>query len=58
MILEKKLFKIIHNHFPEADLNSVKWNEIINNPGHNPSTFHLLNSIEYSEPNDLPNDNS
>ena len=47
MILEKKLFKIIHNHFPEADLDSEKWNEIINTPGHNPSTFHLLNSIKY-----------
>ncbi len=47
MVLKKKLLKIIHNYFPEADMDSKKWNEIIDNAEHNPSTFHLLNSVKY-----------
>jgi FemAB family protein len=47
MIMQKKLFKIIYNYFPEADTDVDRWHEVIKTSGNNSSTFHLLNSVKY-----------
>ena len=47
MTLRKRLLKIIHNYFPDANTDAKKWQEILNGSDNKFSTFHLLSSIEY-----------
>ena len=47
MKIEKKLFEIIYNYFPDADIDINKWKSILKVSGSNLSTFHLLNTIKY-----------
>ena len=47
MILIKKLNKIILKHFPEADSDSNKWQEVLKEPNRDPSIPHLFNSVKY-----------
>ena len=35
MIMQKKLFKIIYNYFPEADTDVDRWHEVIKTSGNN-----------------------
>lgn len=47
MTIEKKLFKIIYNYFPDTDIDINKWKDILKTSNSNSSTFHLLNTIKY-----------
>jgi FemAB family protein len=47
MIIKKKLMEIIHTHFPNADSNTDKWQEILKNPSRTPSIPHLFSTVKY-----------
>ncbi len=47
MIIQKKLKEIIFKYFPEANMDTDKWQEVLKNPSRTPSIPHLFNTIKY-----------
>tara|TARA_B100000767_G_scaffold117107_1_gene111800 strand:+ start:3060 stop:4094 length:1035 start_codon:yes stop_codon:yes gene_type:complete len=47
MIIEKSLFKIIHDYFPDVDIDTNEWRDILKTSKSNSSIFHLLNTVKY-----------
>lgn len=45
--MQKKLKEIIFKHFPEADSDPDKWQEVLKNPSSIPSIPHLFNTVKY-----------
>ncbi len=45
--MEKKLQRIIHNHFTDSDNNSDNWQLVLENSNEYISVFHLLNTVNY-----------
>ena len=45
--MQKKLFEIIYNYFPDTDIDINKWKGILKTSNSNLSAFHLLNTIKY-----------
>ena len=45
--MEEKLLRIIHNHFPDSNVDSDNWQLVLKNCTTTPSTFHLLNTVHY-----------
>ena len=47
MIIQKKLKEIIFKYFPEANMDTDKWQEVLKNSSRTPSIPHLFNTIKY-----------
>ena len=45
--MEEKLLRIIHNHFPDSNVDSDNWQSVLKSCTTTPSTFHLLNTVHY-----------